>query len=208
METPTTPTIGASLNELASPVLESTESHGSIESIINSNNDKLDLPAELWFLIFSQLDVVSLLVVSQVHRRWTRITNDPTLWRDLCFQHLVSLNDEETKRIFEESLTPGAQLNAWKKIFIRHHKTEQRNRVLGKLFWASYEFTALQRFLNLPSVQGARNGTSARLLTYEGQSVACRQCERERELLELLDVSTANGKFFHVETPKYISNCS
>jgi hypothetical protein len=162
-----------------------------------------DLPPELWFLIFSKLDIVSLLVASQVQKRWSKITSDPFIWRNLCFIHQVSLEDEDAQRLFQESLELNGLIdfefsglnhrlpstnNAWKKIFIRHYKMEQKNRVLGKLFWATYEINAMERLLNVGRANGA-----PRLLTYEGEAGRCLQCERERELLERLEVIMHQG---------------
>jgi hypothetical protein len=153
----------------------------------------LDLPSEIWIVVFSKLDIISLLNVSRVNKQWTRLSNEPFLWRQLCQIHQISLQNEEAQRIFEESLLSG--MNAWKKLFIRHHKNEQRNRILGKLFWASYEVNALQRFLNIGSPGVPTMGPS-RMLTYNGQAIACPQCEREKELLSRMEICSRQGKFF------------
>lgn len=159
-----------------------------------------DLPFEVWFQIFSRLDAISLLVASRVSRHWTKISSDHTLWRNLCVAHQICLDNEESQAIFAEALAmsiiPGSLYPAtsgWKKLFIRHHKNEQRNRVLGKMFWASHEVNALQRFLNL-----APAATRPRMLTYGGEAVPCPQCEREKELLAQMEIMmpSSSGLFY------------
>ena len=146
-----------------------------------------DLPVEVWILIFARLDVISLVKLSRVSHKWTKITNDHTLWRNLCIAHQISLEDDESKRLFAEYVLADNHLSAWKKLFIRHFKNEQRNRILGKLFWAGYEANGWNQFLN--TTQPNR----PRMLTYNGQAARCPQCEREKDLLNRMEITTRHG---------------
>lgn len=146
------------------------------------------LPSEIWILILANLDFMSLLTVSRVNKRLQEIANDHLLWRNLCFKHSISLENEESLSLFTECLLLSDSANVWKKLLIRHFKNEHRNMILSKLFWASHEVNALSRLLNTST-------SRPRMLTYGGSYNACPQCEREKELLGRMEITTDHGKY-------------
>ena len=97
--------------------------------------ESYDLPVEIWLRVFRKLDVVSLLLISTSCRKWSALSNDPSLWRELCFIHQIGLDDEDAQRILMD--ITDKSINVWKRLFIHHRKKEQKSRLLGKMFWAT-----------------------------------------------------------------------
>lgn len=54
------------------------------------STQSFDLPNELWNLVFSFLDEIDLLSVSQVCKKWATIANSSTLWNNLAMRRKVS----------------------------------------------------------------------------------------------------------------------
>ena len=171
--------------------LESQQS--LIESLEDLNLKDLDvkqlphLPVEIWILIFSHLDFMTLLIISRVNKRLMEISNYHILWRDLCFKHSISLENQESLSLFSECLLLSDSANVWKKLFIRHFKNEHRNIVLSKILWASHEVNTMSRLLNVT------NSSRPRLLTYGGSYIACPQCEREKDFLGRMEITSDHG---------------
>jgi len=147
------------------------------------------LPSEVWILILANLDFMSLLTVSGVNRRLMDIANDHLLWKNLCFKHSISLENEESLSLFTECLLLSDSSSVWKKLLIRHFKNEHRNMILSKLFWASHEANSISRLLN------TTGSPRPRLITYGGSYSPCPQCEREKELFGRMDITTDHGNY-------------
>jgi hypothetical protein len=94
------------------------------------NQNQNNLPVEIWILIASYLDGISLRKISKLNKRCHQASNDNNLWKNICQKNNFSelIQDLSDKRFFQLIRNPN-----WKRVFIKNYRLRERNAFIDLL---------------------------------------------------------------------------
>lgn len=94
--------------------------------LMKTNN----LPVEIWILIASYLDGVSLRQISELNKHCHQASNDNNLWKNICKKNNFTelIQDLSDERLFLLIRKPN-----WKRVFIKNYRLRERNAFIDLL---------------------------------------------------------------------------